>query len=268
MATNSRGLSPNRSILKLMLFGILACGLPERVDSQDRFVEYDLVMYERPSVPQAPSRSEFPDGLAELWMKALERPDAELQRMVIDTFAIAHRKGLPDLERIQPRLLELLRQPDQRLDVVRSIVQTLIVLDARDQADLLAARSSQHGISIAQIVEPALARWQSPVMEKAWLQRVTEASSGRTLMTLAMDGLGQLQTEQAAEPLERIVLNGAENIQVRFSAAQALGAILSSGLTELAQQLIDTKSTPPDLHALLAYLQDSDTRLFEDHEVG
>ena len=63
-------------------------------------------------------------------------------------------KGISDA---QPRLLELLGESNQRQDVVRSVAQTLIVLDARDQAETLAALSSQHGLSVAQIVEPALA---------------------------------------------------------------------------------------------------------------
>lgn len=258
MATYTRGLTaPLQIILSLALVTV---GMTQRAESFDRFADYDLVMYERPSLPTNPFRSEFPEGLLDLWLKALDRPDAELQRMVIDTLAIAHRKEMPGVERAKPRLVELLGEPDQRLDVVRALTQTLIVLDARDQAELLAAQAVKHGLSVSQIVEPALASWKSPAMQDAWLERVTEASSGRTLMTLACEGLGQLRTEQAAEPLRQVVINVAEDNQVRFSAARALGEIQRSGLTELAQQLVDTRSSPPELHALLA------TQVLQQHD--
>lgn len=253
MATNPARLKLlNRTTVILVTVAVLACSVAERLVAQDRFAEYDLVMYHRPSLPRPNYSSEFPEGLPELWLRALERPDPELQRMVIDTFAIAHREGLPGLEEAKPRLVELLDKPDQRLDVLRSTAQTLIALDAQDQAETLAALSTKHGVSIAQIVEPALARWKSPVMEKVWLQRVSQGGAGRTLMTLAIDGLGQLQTDQAAEPLERIVVNVAESSQVRFSAARALGLIRPTGLIELAERLIEMPSNPTELHPLLA----------------
>jgi HEAT repeat protein len=235
----------------LLLLGA-GSAVPVRGWAADPFGDYELAMYERPKLELARVRMDFPPGLKELWLRALERPDAELQRAVIDTLAIAHRKGLQGAAEAKPRLLELLGQPDQRLDVLRSIAQTLVVLDAREQAATLQQLSQQHGLSIAQIVEPALARWESPLVEPVWLRRIEAAEAGPAMLGLAIDGLGELGSVSASEPLQRLVRSAENSMGIRMSAARALGRIHPSGLVELARELADQTSRPADLNPVLA----------------
>lgn len=222
------------------------------VRAEDPFERYDLAMFARPSLPQTKFETAFTGGLKELWLKALQRPDAEVQRLTIDTLAIAHRRGLEGMNDAKPRLLELLNGPDQRLDVLRALAQTLIVLDAREQAAKLSELSALHGLSIASIVEPALAQWKSPAMQKAWLQRVTDAEAGQTMMTFAIDGLGAIENEDASEPLQKIVTTAGETTRLRMSASRALGRIHSSNLVDLAQTLVNEASGPVELNTLMA----------------
>ncbi len=223
------------------------------VRAEEPFAEYDLAMYERPSLPEVGGNHVvFPRDLKALWLCALERPDGELQRLVVDTLAIAHRRGMEGLDDAKPQLIELLSTPNQRLDLLRAVVQTLVVLDARDQAETLAALSSRYGLSIAQIAEPALANWKSPLMQQAWLERVNDANASDTMMQIAIDGLGAIKTEAAAEPLTKIASNRWESAQLRMSAAKALGRIGSPGLVELAERLMEEPSSPAELGPILA----------------
>ena len=258
MATYARGLKCSSQLARVVLWIVVAiCGDANSIHAQDRFSEYDLLMYE-PLMDEGPStlpsevKIGFAAGLKELWFKALQRPDAELQRMVIDSLAIAQRQGMPGLDEARPRLLELLDEPNQSLDVVRAIAQALIALDARDQAETLAKLSSKHGVSVGQIVEPALAKWKSPVLHDAWLKRVQKASAGQTQMILAMEGLSELSSDQATAPLKKVVLDAGETIQTRLAAAHALGKTHSTGMDEFAKSLVDAPSRPDELNSLLA----------------
>ena len=138
-----------------------------------RFDEYELSMLERPRLSLMPSQEmEFPDGLIELWMRALERKEPELQRLIIDTMAMAFEENLQGLDVAVDELVKLASAETQDIDVVRAALQTLIVLNVREQQDLFARLAEQKGTAISEIVEPALADWKSSVMEEAWVARV------------------------------------------------------------------------------------------------
>ena len=104
----------------------------------DPFADYKHAMYERPKLELDLPYEIHLEGLEELWMRALERPDSQLQRMVIDTLAMAHHRGVPGLEDTATRLAELLEQSGTRLDVRRAIAQTLVKLEATQYAEQLA----------------------------------------------------------------------------------------------------------------------------------
>ncbi len=254
MATHSRGLSAFHRFILLVSLIVTGCYVaPHRTGAAELFSEYDLSMYTRPSLRFGTSEEAiFPTGLKELWLKALDRPDAELQRMVIDTLSIAHQRGVEGLVDTVPRLCELAKDPSQNVDVLRAVAQALITMDARDQADTLAELASAHGASIGQIVEPALARWKSPVMQKAWLDRVTEANASQTMMTFAINGLGMLDSAEAVDPIKQLLNNTGESLQLRMTAARVLGELHKTELVDLAQSLLDLPSRPAELHPLLA----------------
>lgn len=255
MATHSRGIKRFHRLAAVLLLS-LATGwgtAPRPLAAVEPFKEYDLAMFERPKFvyPEEAARV-FRSGLLELWMKALDRPDAELQRMIIDTIGIAQRKGLDGLSVTKPRILELLTAPDQDQDVLRASAQTLIELDSRDLAETLAKLSLEHGAAIGQIVEPALARWQSPVMEDIWLKRVTDANSSQTMMTMAINGLGLLKKEESIEPITKLLNNTGESLSLRSSAAKVLGQFHTEGLNDIAERLMEIPSRPAELHPILA----------------
>ena len=217
------------------------------------FEEYDMVMYERPAFPNVDSVEVFSPGLKPLWLKALKRKeDVELQRMVIDTIAIAHLKGMQGLDEARPELVSILEDPDSRLDVVRSAASALIAFDSKDKAELLAKIAMQRKASVAQLIEPALASWKSSVMEEEWNSRIIDLDASHSMLLLAMEGLASLGSKKAIEPLTAIVKNSRANSSLRMAAARALGAIQLSGLVEVARSLADESSMPEAFGALLA----------------
>ncbi|TWU40501.1 HEAT repeat domain-containing protein [Novipirellula artificiosorum] len=220
--------------------------------------QYDLAMDRRPTIPESQIAYAFPDGLKDLWTRGLDQPDAELQRMLIDTLAIAHQQGLSGMTDATPKLLALLQTPGQEMDVLVAAAQTLVILDAKDHAATLANSAMQYGPSLSQIVEPAIAAWKSPVMLATWIERIESGKADQRMLALAIDGLGKLQATEATNSLERLLFSVYEPTSVRMSAARALGRIHHSGMVEVADRLIQLNSTSdddqrlPELNPLLA----------------
>ncbi|MDC0317555.1 hypothetical protein OAM37_03410 [bacterium] len=243
-----------------MIFGIavivvlsLGCSLDAFAEGPGdnvpgRFDEYELLMLERPRLSLMKMQDlEFPEGLVELWMRALKRKEPELQRLIIDTMAMAFEEKLQGLDVAVEELVKLASADKQDLDVVRAALQTLIVLDVRDQTQLFADLAAAKGAAISEIVEPALANWQSKVMQDAWIARVKEQAASPSQMMLAITGLAEIGSTGANEALQSLVLNTSALRQLRMAAASALGTVapeeqltLSSNLQKGAsKQIVD-----------------------------
>lgn len=217
------------------------------------FLEYDLKMYSDPVITESVEAEwVFPEGLVELWERALQRPDAELQRLIIDSIAIAKRRGLRDLGDLPEQLIGIAKSESNSLDVMRSVAKTLIVLDDRSQAELLAEMARKFGAPIAEIVEPALAAWKSPVMRDDWIQRLADQNASPSMMSLAMEGVAALELAEGEQPLQKIVSNASEWQRLRLPAARSLAAVAPNKQLDLAKQLVQERSTPTALNALLA----------------
>lgn len=216
-----------------------------------RFDEYDLLMLQRPTLKLVESRElDFPDGLVELWMRALKRKEPQLQRLIIDTMAMAFEEKLQGLDVAVAELVKLCKADKQDLDVLRAALQTLIVLDVRDHQELFAQLAAEKGAAISEIVEPALAQWQSPVMEQVWIERVKEQAASPSQMMLAINGLAEIGSKNAVGPLRSLVENTSALSKLRLAAARALGNVASEEQLALAAQL-EKNSESQILDALL-----------------
>lgn len=241
------------AIAWLMLgFGQVAIGQQGGIQPGNPFSHYRMEMYDRPALTVMNSYPVYQDGLKELWLMALDRNDAELQRLVIDSIGLAHRHGDPSMAETVDRLAAILDQPDARLDVQRAVAQSLVGMDAKQHADKLAALSKQYGASVAAIIEPALTRWGSDALQEEWLQRVQDATAGQMLVSLAIEGLSALENKQAVEPLQRIVKSPGQATGLRLVAARHLGRLQQDGLVEMAQQMMAEPAPHPELPALIA----------------
>src|SRR5262249_53251073 len=101
----------------------------------------------------------FDPRLKALWLEALARPEADLQRQAADAIARAHALGMPGLREAAPPLLAALEAPDAHPVARLACARALITLDARQAAPALMALARSGGFEAARLLEPALARW-------------------------------------------------------------------------------------------------------------
>jgi hypothetical protein len=124
-------------------------------------------MYKSPELPAAPRVvTVFPEKAIDLWLKALERPEADLKCKAADAIALAHRRGVKRLERTIAQLRSALDRQDQHPTARMAAARTLIELDARKAAPSLSNQARLGSRQLRELVEPALAH-------RSWLR--TEA---------------------------------------------------------------------------------------------
>lgn len=227
--------------ISLILLGMLHIPVVDAEGPGDdvpgRFDEYEMLMLERPTLSLIEATPlEFPEGLVELWIRALKRQEPELQRLIIDTMAMAFAEDLQGLDVAIDELVKLASADRQDLDVLRAAVQTLIVLDVRDQQELFVNLALSKGAAVSEIVEPALADWKSKAMESAWVDRVQEQAASPSQMMLAIKGLAAINSAGANDALRSLVLNASALRKLRLAAAQTLGTVSRESQLELAAE--------------------------------
>src|SRR5581483_11195779 len=102
-----------RACLLMAVVSSLAAALP--VYAGDEVI--DSVMLTDPDIPAAQVVKVFPERLTSLWLQALEQPDNDLKRQAAATIALAHKRGMPGLEKTVSPLLRAFDQPEQHLTV-------------------------------------------------------------------------------------------------------------------------------------------------------
>ncbi len=175
-----------------------------------------------------------------LWMAAIDRNDVMLQRMAVDTIAVAHQRAMPGIDATLPKLIELAQSENTSPIVRKSAVRAIIEFDAKEQASMLAAVAETYGQTIAASVEPALVKWKSPVMRDRWMQRLQSTGDNRQMLILAIQGMGALQDAEAQEELSAIAMDKNLSDRVRLEASGALGQCTVSGLLGIASRLVDS----------------------------
>lgn len=202
----------------------------------------DSPMFEEPHLEISEHVLVFSPGLKDLWLQALERPEADLQRQAADAIALAHGYGMQGLSETVDALAAALQKPDQHPVVKYSAGRALIALDARDKADVLWKQAQSGGLELAQFIEPALLEWDYEPIREVWLGRLDRGESSRQRLLLAVRGLGRLQEEQATDRLLEFVSSRETVPSVRLEAARALANIESEGLVDAARSLAGDKA--------------------------
>jgi len=182
--------------LIVCVFLCVLCDSVARFSSLAR-ADYDPVvdspMYHIPDLPKPPEVYVFPDGLRELWLRALERPEVDMKYKAADAIARAHQMGMKGLEAIVAPLHAALDRPDQHPTVRLALARALIVLEARESASSL-FRDAQAGSSdLRELVEPTLARWNYQPVRAVWLERLREPATRQRDLVLAIQGLATVR---------------------------------------------------------------------------
>lgn len=197
----------------------------------------DSPMYHIPDVPMAPVIAVYPEGLKELWLRALERPEADIRSKAADAIALAHQRGMKGLETTKAALLAVLDRPDQQLTDRLAIARALLILEARESAARLFRLAQEGNSDLRELIEPALARWDYRPIREVWLERLRESAAPRRDLILALQGLATVREARAADRLRELVLAERTPGPIRLESARALGSLHNEGLEKDAERL-------------------------------
>jgi HEAT repeat protein len=200
-------------------------------------IEIEFVRFDDPKITPPGFVLDRSPRAVPLWIAALSAPEVDIRREAALTIILAHRQEVEDIESTIPALRKALDDPEQHPAVVAAVARALIALDVRDAAISLAHRAERGGAELAQTIEPALARWDYAPIRKRWLARLNEPQTTRSLLVLAIDGLGAVGDTSAAPRLK--VLSAASDREpgIRLAAAKSLAQLQREGLEETATEL-------------------------------
>jgi hypothetical protein len=215
-------------------------------------IEIDCVRPGDPKMEPPRQRSVMSSRPLPLWIEALAAPEADLRREVAETIVLAQRLKMPDLNTAVPALMQALDAPQQPPAVVAAVAHALIVLEARQAASALASRAAAGNLELAQIVEPALARWNHTPMRQRWLERLADRTARRAALVLAIDALAAVGETAAVPRLTELTMDAGTEPTVRRAAARALGRLQPQGLEDAARRLATDTSAAKTLDRLVA----------------
>jgi HEAT repeat protein len=226
----------NRSIRRLAIFAALLstarCAADDVIDSP---------MYHDPNVPNAHAVKTFPKELIRLWIEALGRPEMEYKCQAALAIALAHGQGMKGLNATIPALKRELETPNLDLTVGLAIAKALVALDARDAAAGLLKLTSADAGDLAEIIDPALVKWDYKPARAVWNESLGQTPPMRRTL-LAIQSLGKVRDEKSASRLRGLVFSRDVPPAVRLEAARALGAIHTSGAEADASTLASDTS--------------------------
>jgi len=239
----------------MLLLGIL---LVASVSWAESVPQLDSAMFEDPRFDAPEMERRFSPTLKPLWIEALGYRETDLKQQAAFTIAWSHQRGMKGLdEAIEPLTKNLTSDP--HLVVRLASARALAILEASKAAEDLFERSKVDGLEMAQIVEPAFARWDFKPIRDDWRKRLEDVKTDRKRSLLAIRGLGEVKDEQAVEALRKIAMDVSQPPELRMAASDSLSGIRAEGLEDAARELADRTSQTPVIDRLIA------ARLLREH---
>lgn len=217
---------------------LIAAGVPVGAHA----VEAEWIMYRDPLLKRPPIETRFPPGLVECWLKALAMPEREMKRGAAAAIIRAHPMGLEGLDAAVAPLMDLLRNPEEDRIVRLTAARALVTIDARRAAPLLFESAKPADLDMAEIVEPAFARWAYAPMRDRWLERLGRDVGLSRMHVLAIRGLAALGAKESSPRLLELAEDRSAPPAVRLAAAAGLGLLEENGLLDSARKLSRDKT--------------------------
>jgi HEAT repeat protein len=215
-------------------------------------IRTEFVMDSSPELNVPQPVQNFSPALKSLWLAALDRPEADMQRMAAETIARAHKFGVPELSEAVPRLVALLLASNSHPATRFAAARALIELDSRDSSDKLFDASQKYEADLRQLVEPALAKWNFSPAISAWKQRLENPQARFRDLILAIRGLAQNRDASATNTLLEIAHDETRSIDLRLEAATAAGQCATAGLESDAARLAHRNGRQQSVYSLCA----------------
>ena len=229
-------------------------------------------MYQDPYLPSPRLEQIFPEKAKALWLKALNRPEADVRRQAAAAVALARRRNdavllrfaagatgllaaplgsapltaasalipsrpdVTDLSLFIGPLSQALDQPDQHPAVRLADAQALIALDGGIPLRSCSGTPRRTAGKCA-ISSNRPWRWDYRPARAAWLERLRDPATPQRSLVLAIQALAVVGEDQAADRLREIVLSEQTAGPIRLEAARALGSLRSDGLEKDAERL-------------------------------
>ena len=236
---------------QLLGIGIFAfcCGIATPSNAE---IRPDFLMDSDPKLNIPDPEKQFSPALKTLWLAALERPEADMQRLAAETIARGHQYGVPDLMEAVPRLEALLRTDQSHPATRFAAARALIVLESRDSSDTLFQASQKYEADLRQLIEPALAKWNFAKAIALWKVRLENSETRPRDLILALRGLAQVRDSSATSTSLAIVNDESRSADVRLEAAAAAGQCVASGLEPDAVRLAHRKTKLQSVNSICA----------------
>jgi HEAT repeat protein len=231
----------NRSSVSIWLTIHLCCFAQFSIAA----IQPDFLMDSDPEFQLPAPIEDFNPEMAALWIKALNRPEIDMQRMAAETIARAHKHGIPDLNKAIPRLEEILLADSSHPAARYAAAHALVVLESRNSSAKLFEASQVFGSDLRQLIEPTLADWNVGAAKARWIERLGAPEVRPRDVILAIRGLGQFHEQSVLPELLSMASDVARTPAIRLEAATAAGKIAEQGLEQDAERLSRTGRTPP-----------------------
>jgi hypothetical protein len=188
---------------------------------------------------------------AQLWLQALARPEADMQRMAAEAIVRGKANGMTGLEEAIPGLVAILKSPSSHPGVRVTVAQALVRLGAKEAAGAMASCAENDNVDLRQIVEPALAAWDYEPARGGWRSRLKGARVRHRDLLLAIRCLATVGDTAAAADLLAIANDRLRSPDIRAEAALATGILQDRSLEADALRLI-AGDMPPLIDRLCA----------------
>lgn len=245
-----------RSLVLVTLWTMLS-GSPILAQiSTDRF---DSPMYHDPEYRPPVFERFFPDGIDDLWYQALAQSETEVQIKAADAFAKAHEMGMEVGDELGPVLLKIFRDESTHPLARQATARALIQIDHKEAADAFHATVRTEPLSLVQIVEPALAKWQHEPTVEVWRERLGDANVPTEHLVLAIRGVAEANDLESVERLSELVSSRESPIRSRLIAANALARLTPDNNDALATRLLESDDATPVSRLIAVRLIESTT---------
>lgn len=229
------------------MFVVLALVSPAVARADDPI---DSPMDRDPVIPAAKAVPAFPPALVGLWLRALDRPEADYRCRAALAIAQGKERGMPGLDAAVPALTRELTRPDGHPTARLAAARALVALDARSVAPTLFEGLAAGDVDFREVAEPALGRWGYAPARDAWLGRLYRPPFQRPAV-LAVQGLAAMQAGEAVPRLRALLTGREASAAVRIESAKALGRLRTDGGEADVDALLAGKRVTDRLSAAL-----------------